>query len=96
MPRGIKAYLLLYFRAKRVKNTAIINKDVSQKALLSAYQDEIRKLREQLQKQGSSVGEEQLEELEKNMKVAQMERVRQHHHRLFYIMSLNRLKLCLN
>lgn len=76
IPRGIKTYILLYFRAKRVKNTAIINKDVSQKALLSAYQDEIRKLRDQLQKQGSSVDEEQLEELEKNMKVAQMEKVR--------------------
>lgn len=50
---------------------------MSQKALLSAYQDEIRKLREQLQKQGSSVDEEELEKLEKNMKVAQMEKVRQ-------------------
>lgn len=42
-------------RAKNVKNKAIINKDVSQKALLSAYQEEIKRLKEQLEK-GGGVG----------------------------------------
>ncbi len=36
-------------RAKNIKNTALVNKDVSQKALLSAYQKEIHKLKEQLE-----------------------------------------------
>ena len=36
-------------RAKNIKNTASINKDMTQKALLSAYQLEIKKLKEQLQ-----------------------------------------------
>ena len=40
---------LLVTRAKNIKNTASINKDMSRKALLSAYQLEIKKLKEQLQ-----------------------------------------------
>jgi kinesin family protein 3/17 len=61
-------------RAKHVKNNAIINKDVSQKALLSAYQEEIKKLREQLNKKGQVIDEEQLMELEKEKKTAQQEK----------------------
>ena len=60
-----------------MKNNAIINKDVSQKAMLSAYQDEIRKLREQLKKRGSegSVDPEELQRLEKEKMSAEMEKV---------------------
>lgn len=36
-------------RAKSIKNTALVNKDISQKALLSAYQQEIKKLKSMLQ-----------------------------------------------
>lgn len=35
-------------RAKSIKNTASVNKDMSQKALLSAYQKEIQQLKDQL------------------------------------------------
>lgn len=35
-------------RAKLVKNNAVINKDLSQKAMLSAYEAEIRQLKQQL------------------------------------------------
>ena len=45
---------------------------MSQKALLSAYQDEIKKLRQQLQDQGGN----QIEELEKHMYEAQLEKVK--------------------
>uniref|UniRef100_A0A1X7UXS9 Kinesin motor domain-containing protein n=1 Tax=Amphimedon queenslandica TaxID=400682 RepID=A0A1X7UXS9_AMPQE len=48
--------LLFAKRAKNVKNKAIINKDVSQKALLSAYQEEIKRLKEQLEKGGGGGG----------------------------------------
>ncbi len=41
---------LPFSRAKSIKNTASINKDMSQKALLSAYQTEIKKLKEELLK----------------------------------------------
>lgn len=60
-----------------MKNSAIINKDVSQKAMLSAYQDEIRKLREQLQKRGSegSADPEELQRLEKEWRSAETEKV---------------------
>ena len=69
--------LLFSCRAKQVKNNAIINKDVSQKAMLSAYQDEIRKLREQLKKRGSesSIDPEELQRLEKEKMSAEMEKV---------------------
>ena len=42
---------LVFFsiRAKSIKNTALVNKDISQKALLSAYQQEIKKLKSMLQ-----------------------------------------------
>lgn len=52
------------FRAKNVKNKAIINKDVSQKALMSAYQEEIKRLKEQLEGKGGgvqSIDEDKLE-----------------------------------
>ena len=42
--------LITTYRAKSIKNTAEINKDMSQKALLSAYQQEIKKLKQQLEK----------------------------------------------
>lgn len=48
---------------------------MSQKALLSSYQEEIRKLREQLQRKGPAVDEEQLEMLEREKKTVQMEKV---------------------
>ena len=37
-----------YFRAKLVKNVASVNKDTTQQALLSNYEKEIRKLRDEL------------------------------------------------
>lgn len=59
-----------------MKNNAVINKDVSQKALLSAYQQEIRKLRQQLNSQGSgSLNEEELQMLTKEKEEAQKEKV---------------------
>ena len=36
-------------RAKNIKNNAVINKDLSQKAMLSAYQAEIKKLKAALE-----------------------------------------------
>ena len=36
-------------RAKSIKNTASVNKDMSQKALLSSYQQEIKKLKQMLE-----------------------------------------------
>ena len=36
-------------RAKSIKNTASVNKDMSEKALLSSYQQEIKKLKRMLQ-----------------------------------------------
>ena len=36
-------------RAKNIKNTALVNKDMSEKALLSSYQAEIKKLKQKLQ-----------------------------------------------
>lgn len=54
-----------------------MNKDVSQKALLSAYQDEILKLREQLKNRGgdSVVDSEEIERLEKLKLEAEKEKV---------------------
>ena len=47
----IASMSLVFFsiRAKSIKNTALVNKDISQKALLSAYQQEIKKLKSMLQ-----------------------------------------------
>ena len=59
-----------------MKNNAVINKDVSQKALLSAYQQEIQKLRQQLTNQGGgSLNEEELQMLAKEKEEAQKEKV---------------------
>lgn len=59
-----------------MKNNAVINKDVSQKALLSAYQQEIQKLRQQLSSQGGgSLTEEELQALTKEKEAAQKEKV---------------------
>ena len=59
-----------------MKNNAVINKDVSQKALLSAYQQEIQKLRQQLNSQGGgSLSEEELQMLTQEKEAAQKEKV---------------------
>ena len=70
---------MLNFRAKHVKNNAIINKDVSEKAMLSAYQQEIKKLREQLQRQGTdnSPNTHQLSKLEQEKQKAEQLKVGQ-------------------
>ena len=68
--------MLQSISAKHVKNNAVINKDVSQKALLSAYQQEIQKLRQQLSSQGrGSLNEEELQMLEREKEAAQKEKV---------------------
>lgn len=41
-------------RAKNVKNFAVVNQDMSDSALLSAYEKEIKKLRRELQKVGQT------------------------------------------
>eukprot|EP00039_Didymoeca_costata_P009289 m.122748 g.122748 ORF g.122748 m.122748 type:complete len:1176 (+) comp14429_c0_seq3:204-3731(+) len=43
-------------RAKLVKNYAVINQDLSDQALLSAYEKEIKRLQEELQRSKSGVG----------------------------------------
>ena len=59
-----------------MKNNAVINKDVSQKALLSAYQQEIQKLRQQLSSQGGgTLNEEELQMLTREKETAQKEKV---------------------
>lgn len=83
-------FKLEYIRAKNVKNNAVINKDVSQKALLSAYQEEIKKLRQQLQDQGGN----QIEELEKDMQEARLEKVKMA--KILQLIIDVRLKCCLN
>ncbi|XP_064386094.1 uncharacterized protein LOC135334732 isoform X2 [Halichondria panicea] len=61
-------------RAKNIKNTALVNKDVSQKALLSAYQKEIHKLKEQLEQRGDGSGRLEIEKLEKEKIEAEKEK----------------------
>ena len=54
----------------------MINKDVSQKALLSAYQQEIKKLRDQLKKQGGLINTDELTaKLEKEKEIAEQIKV---------------------
>lgn len=40
--------LSCYCRAKSIKNVAQVNQDMSEKALISSYQKEIKKLKRQL------------------------------------------------
>ncbi|KAL5506186.1 hypothetical protein EMCRGX_G007780 [Ephydatia muelleri] len=61
-------------RAKSIKNTATVNKDISHKALLSAYEHEIQKLREELQQRDNGVDKEQIERLAQECQEAQREK----------------------
>lgn len=61
-------------RAKTIQNTAYVNKDMSQKALLSAYEKEIRQLKRQLDERSLVVGQEELEKLERERIEAQKEK----------------------
>ena len=48
------ASLKFAFRAKNVKNFAVVNQDLSEQALLSAYEKEIKRLRRELEKSKAS------------------------------------------
>jgi kinesin family protein 3/17 len=58
-------------RAKNIKNTAEINRDMSEKALISSYKLEIKKLKQQLQEQDSST---EFLQLQKERQRVQMEK----------------------
>jgi hypothetical protein len=62
-------HYIILLRAKSIKNTASINKDMSQKALLSAYQKEIQQLKEKLSRRYSGIeGRSRIAEEERRRK----------------------------
>jgi kinesin family protein 3/17 len=62
-------------RAKKIKNNAVVNEDVDQKALLRKYEVELRKLKQELEMKSHHIGNtEQLMQLEEEKQRAEEER----------------------